>query len=98
MDVTVCVAQRRGEKPPTAAVRTFCVAWVDTGNRGTPLGGARLHPHVTSGTERDCVVPDICADVDAEDRARVLAVDADCILRDLPSGSRKILLLLQSEV
>lgn len=85
------------KKNSTAAVRTFCVAWVDIGKGGTPLGGAGLHPHVTSGTERDCVVPDICTDVDVEDRARVLAVDADSILCDLPSSSRKIL-LLQSEM
>lgn len=76
-----------------AAFTTFCVAWADSSRGGTPLGGARPHHYTTSGTKRDGVVSDICADVGAEDQTRVLAVDADFVPRDLPPGSGKVLLL-----
>lgn len=84
-------------KTLAAAARTFFVTWADLGRGGTPLGGARPHLHSTADTKRDRVVPGIGTECGAEDQARVLAVDADGVLRNLPSGSRKIL-LLQSEV
>lgn len=80
-----------------AAARTFFVTWADLGRGGTPLGGARPHLHSTADTKRDSAVLGVGTECGAEDQARVLAVDADRVLRDLPSGSRKIL-LLQSEV
>lgn len=76
-----------------AAFRTFCVAWADSGRGGAPLGGARPHRYTTSGTKRDDVVSVICTDVGAEDRTRVLAVDAYFVPRDLPPGSGRVFLL-----
>lgn len=84
---------RRRRAKPKAALVTFSVAWADSGRGGTPFGGARPHCYTTSGTKGDGVVPDICADVGAEDGPRVPAADADSVPRDLPPGGGKVLLL-----